>query len=76
MNGTSKYIIPGLWDMHVHTDGYKSFKQLEIPRYIAFGVTGIREMLGDAVDLKLKDSINQGTLLGPKMRVGQHASKH
>jgi hypothetical protein len=71
VNGSSKYIIPGLWDMHVHTYGYKSFKQLEIPLYIAFGVTGIREMLGDAVDLKLKDSINQGTLLGPKMRVGQ-----
>lgn len=69
--GTSKYIIPGLWDMHVHTNGKGSFKEMEIPRYIAYGITGIREMLGDVVDLKWRDSINQGSLIGPKMRVGQ-----
>lgn len=69
--GTSKYIIPGLWDVHVHTRGEGSFKEIEIPRYIAHGITGIREMGGAPIDLGWKDSINQGTLIGPKMRVGQ-----
>lgn len=71
VDGTSKYIIPGLWDMHVHTRGKGSFKEMEIPRYIAHGITGIREMLGNEVDLNWRDSINQGSLIGPKMRVGQ-----
>ena len=71
IEGTSKYIIPGLWDMHVHTRGEGSFKEMEIPRYIAHGITGIREMMGAPMDLKWKDSINQGTLVGPKMHIGQ-----
>lgn len=69
--GTSKYIIPGLWDIHVHTRGKGSFKEIEIPRYIAHGITGIREMGGAPIDLAWRDSINLGTLIGPKMRVGQ-----
>lgn len=71
VDGTSKYIIPGLWDMHVHTRGEGSFTELEIPRYIAHGITGIREMSGAPMDLAWKDSIKQGTLIGPKMHVGQ-----
>ncbi len=74
IEGTSKYIIPGLWDMHVHTRGKGSFKEMEIPRYIAHGITGVREMMGAPMDLKWKDSINQGTLVGPKMHVGQYVN--
>jgi len=36
------YLIPGLWDMHVHVHDKD-----ELPLYIANGVTGIRIMSGD-----------------------------
>src|SRR5262249_17981108 len=39
VDGNGKYLIPGLWDMHVHTAG-PSF----LPLYLANGVTGVRDM--------------------------------
>jgi urease alpha subunit len=41
-DGNGKYLIPGLWDMHVHTAD-PSFLSL----YLANGVTGVRDMHGD-----------------------------
>src|SRR5437016_2639790 len=38
IDGTGKYLIPGLWDMHVHTR-YKGIPTLQL--MIAHGVTGI-----------------------------------
>ncbi len=43
IEGTGKYLIPGLWDMHVHTGQKETF----FPLYIANGVTGVRDMGGD-----------------------------
>ena len=42
VDGSGKYLIPGLWDMHVHTWDYESTYAL----YIANGVTGVRDMFG------------------------------
>src|SRR5579859_1300490 len=42
VDGRGKYLIPGLWDMHVHRTEYES----TYPIYIANGVTGVREMAG------------------------------
>ncbi len=53
INAKGKYIIPGLWDMHVHVldeDGYK----WQFPLFIANGIIGFREMWGDR---KVIDSI-------------------
>jgi len=41
VDGSGKYLIPGLWDMHVHmVTGFMEF-------YLANGVTGVRVMWGD-----------------------------
>jgi len=40
VDGKGKYLIPGLWDMHVHGTRFES----TLPLYIANGVTGVREM--------------------------------
>ena len=40
INGTGKFIIPGLWDMHVHL--WESQPMFDL--YTAHGVTGIRDM--------------------------------
>lgn len=44
IDGTGKYLIPGLWDMHTHSNQHSEW--LHHPLYIANGVTGIRDMSG------------------------------
>ena len=44
VDGTGKYLIPGLWDMHVHS--LKISPQFTHPLSIANGITGVREMWG------------------------------
>lgn len=44
INGTGKYLMPGLWDMHTHS--LKISPQYMHPLFIANGVTGIRDMSG------------------------------
>jgi imidazolonepropionase-like amidohydrolase len=45
VDATGKYLIPGLWDMHVHA-AWPSFDQMFAPLFVANGVTGVREMYG------------------------------
>ncbi len=40
VDGTGKFLIPGLWDMHVHIGAPEIF----FPLLVANGVTGVREM--------------------------------
>jgi hypothetical protein len=40
IDATGKFLIPGLWDMHVHLDASGS----ALPRLVDNGITGIREM--------------------------------
>lgn len=65
------YLIPGLWDMHVHSGGDDSVERdVFLPLYVAHGVTGIRDMAGRALNFEHRASIAAGTLLGPRMVVG------
>jgi imidazolonepropionase-like amidohydrolase len=45
VEGTDKFLIPGLWDMHVHATG-PAVDRLFLPVLVASGVTGVREMFG------------------------------
>ena len=40
IDGQGKYLIPGLWDMHAHTDGDDRVLRL----FTAYGITGVRDM--------------------------------
>jgi len=77
VDATGKFLIPGLWDMHVHTGR----KDIFLPLYIANGVTGVRDMGGDIEDLSgelsslsgryvqlslWREAIENGSLLGPR----------
>jgi imidazolonepropionase-like amidohydrolase len=46
IDARGKYLIPGLWDMHIHVGGEGTVNQQDTvyPRSIAYGVTGLREM--------------------------------
>ena len=64
IDGYGKFLIPGLWDMHVHTDG----EDRVLHSLLAYGITGIRDMAGDA--RKLADArrrINSVELNGPRI---------
>jgi imidazolonepropionase-like amidohydrolase len=63
LDGTGRFLIPGLWDMHSHNE---SSGEEALPLYLANGVTGTRDM-GSAADfiLPLRDRIARGELLGP-----------
>lgn len=56
IDGRGKYVIPGLWDMHTHSNQHSEW--LHHPLYIANGVTGIRDMSGQ---LNEKDSYWAGS---------------
>ena len=71
IDGTGKFLIPGLWDMHVHTV-MKSLPENYFPMLIANGVTGVRDMAADLGLLKqLRKDINEGKLVGPRLIAGQ-----
>jgi imidazolonepropionase-like amidohydrolase len=73
VDGRGKYLIPGLWDMHVHTAFGKwlpswTGKKISFPLFVANGVTGIRDMGSDlAVVKRWREQIAAGDLLGPRM---------
>jgi len=71
VNGTGKFLIPGLWDMHVHMvfgDWFPHAKQVTLPLFIANGITGVRDMGGELEVLQQwRKEISAGTLLGPRI---------
>ncbi len=82
IDGRGKFLIPGLWDAHVHT--LRLAPQLQFPLLIANGVTSVRDM-GDtcswSTDLAcssprrgFQQAIANGLMVGP--RVPQAISFH
>ena len=67
-----RYLMPGLWDMHVHFGGGPALveeNQALLPLYIAHGVTTIRDASGDLPEqvLAWRDQIASGQLDGPQL---------
>ena len=57
-------MIPGLWDMHVHTNGDARALRL----LLASGITGVRDMGGDVAKLtESRGRITTGDLPGPRL---------
>ena len=71
VDARGKYLIPGLWDMHVHTvfgDWLPRNEKVTLPLFVANGITGVRDMGGELDVLKLwRSEIAAGQLLGPLM---------
>ena len=77
VDATGKYLIPGLWDMHVHTltskntgtnTGTREMHGTFFPLFIANGVTGVRDMNGDLELLKqLRLQMASRKLSGPRI---------
>ena len=71
INATGQYLIPGLWDMHVHSafgDWFPGGRDIILPLFIANGVTGVRDMGGEVpVLLEWRKQIADGQIVGPRM---------
>ena len=66
VNGRGKYLVPGFWDMHVHT-AIAGGRDL-LPLYVANGVTGVRDMAGDWDTLRTwRSEIARGLIVGPRI---------
>jgi len=70
VDARGKFLIPGLWDMHVHLAGVNAdpswSKDTLLPLLLANGITGVRDMGGDlSALLAWKRDVESGALLGP-----------
>jgi len=63
VDATGKFIIPGLWDMHIHPLKRKDYLKL----FIVNGVTGMRVMSGKPMHHEWREEISAGELIGPRM---------
>jgi len=67
------FLIPGLWDMHVHSafgDWFPGGREVILPLFIANGVTGVRDMGGDLpVLFEWRKQIAAQQIVGPRMVV-------
>jgi imidazolonepropionase-like amidohydrolase len=76
LDGTGMFVIPGLWDMHVHayftydSARLRTTNEVMFPLFIVNGVTGVRD-LGSNLEATLaaRDSIAAHQLIGPRMLV-------
>jgi imidazolonepropionase-like amidohydrolase len=66
------YVIPGLWDMHVHLAGINADPKWSgdvlLPQLLKYGITTVRDMGGDLEALKRwRAEISAGTRVGPTL---------
>ena len=67
IDGTGKYLMPGLAEMHGHIPGpdNRQYAKDVLFLYISNGVTTVRNMAGHPYHLELRERINNGELVGP-----------
>jgi imidazolonepropionase-like amidohydrolase len=76
IDGDGQYLMPSLWDMHAHV--FKTSPKLELPLYIAYGVTNVRDMTGCPTNddpfiactsdkRRWTQQANDGLIVGPRI---------
>lgn len=72
INAENKFLMPGLWDMHVHFRGGDTLVEENkdfLPLFLAHGITTVRDAGGDITPsvLEWREQIEKGTLEGPRI---------
>ena len=69
IDGTGKYLMPGLAEMHAHVPPVNDFEPMKevLLLFAANGVTTIRGMLGHPFHLQLRSMIQYGEVIGPRL---------
>ncbi len=67
VDATGKYLIPGLWDMHVHV---MAEPDVPLDLFPAFGVTSIRDVGGSLTPLRvLQRQLRSAERVGPRLLI-------
>jgi imidazolonepropionase-like amidohydrolase len=72
LEAEGRWLIPGLWDAHVHVFSNPTEADTALPLYLLNGVTGIRDMgalLPVEAQIALANELEEGTRLGPRLVV-------
>ena len=72
IDGAGKFIMPGLWDMHVHFRGGDTLVEENkdlLPLFLAYGITSVRDAGGDITPsvLEWREQIKNKKLAGPQI---------
>jgi len=68
VDGTDRYLTPGLAEMHGHVPGLTSGNlERVLSLYVANGITTVRGMLGQPSHLVMRSDIRNRKLLGPRL---------
>lgn len=70
IDGTGKYLMPGLAEMHGHIpppQAPKEYVESVLFLYVANGITTVRGMLGAPNQLELRDRANRAEILSPSL---------
>lgn len=72
VNGNGRYLIPGLWDMHVHFRGGDSLaaaNKKSLTLFLAHGITTVRDAGGDLTPsiFQWRADMDAGQLAGPRI---------
>lgn len=70
VDGEGRFLIPGLWDSHVHIFSSPTEPDTALPQYLIHGITGVRDMGAlwpIAAQKELQSKIEAGELLGPRL---------
>jgi imidazolonepropionase-like amidohydrolase len=72
VNGRNLFLLPGLWDMHVHLvfgDWFPGAQEISLPLFVANGITGVRDMGSELGTVQgWRNEIEAGRLIGPRIR--------
>jgi imidazolonepropionase-like amidohydrolase len=67
VDGTDRYLMPGLGEMHAHVPAGGTSLDRTLALFAANGVTTIRGMLGQVSHLELRQDLNAGRVFGPRL---------
>lgn len=66
VDGSGKFVVPGLWDMHLHFEGEPGAREFNL--LIANGVLGVRNMGGVVKEVfRAREQTASGQVLGPQI---------
>ena len=71
VNCRGLFLIPGLWDMHVHLvfgDWFPDAQEISLPLFVANGITGVRDMGSElGIVQGWRNEIEARRLIGPRI---------
>jgi imidazolonepropionase-like amidohydrolase len=67
VDGTGRFLMPGLTDAHVHFEAWQGFRPAfgDAPLYLAHGITTVVNLRGTPALFDWKRRVERGELLGP-----------